>query len=85
VRQVATKVALGEADAGIVYISDVTPDIAYLVLQIAIPDAQNVVASYLIALVEGAPAGELAQDFVDFVLGSEGQAILQERGFGESP
>lgn len=85
VRQVATKVSLGEADAGIVYTSDVTPDIAGSVLQIPIPDELNVVASYPIAVVERAPAGSVAQDFVDFVLGAEGQAILAKWGFGPKP
>jgi len=85
VRQVATKVSLGEADAGIVYTSDVTPDIVDLVFQITIPDAQNVLATYPIAVVEGAPAGDLAQQFVDFVLSADGQAILQTWGFGPRP
>lgn len=85
VRQVATKISLGEADAGIVYTSDVTPDIADLVLQVAIPDAQNVLAIYPIAVVESAPAGSLAQQFVDFVISAEGQAILQKWGFGAKP
>ncbi len=85
VRQVATKISLGEADAGIVYTSDVTPDIADLVLQIPIPDAQNVLATYPIAVVQGAPAGGLAQQFVDFVLSPAGQAILQKWGFGPKP
>lgn len=82
VRQVATKISLGEGDAGIVYTSDVTPDIAGSVLQIPIPDEMNVIASYPIAVVEGAPAGDVAQAFVDFVLGAEGQAILAKWGFG---
>ncbi len=85
VRQVVTKVSLGEADAGIVYASDVTPDISSLVLQIDIPDAQNVLATYPMAVVEGAPAGEQAKDFMDFVLSPEGQAILQKWGFGGRP
>jgi molybdate transport system substrate-binding protein len=85
VRQVATKVSLGEADAGIVYTSDVTPDIAASVLQIPIPDEMNVLATYPIAVVEGAPAGDLAQAFVDFVLSAEGQAILAKWGFGPKP
>lgn len=82
VRQVAAKVALGEADAGIVYTSDVTPDIATQVRQIAIPEAQNVVASYPIAPLADAPAPALAQDFINFVLSAEGQAILTRWGFG---
>ncbi len=85
VRQVATKVSLGEADAGIVYTSDVTPDIASSVMQIEIPVELNVVASYPIAALTGAPSGSLAQAFVDFVLGPEGQAILQSSGFGPRP
>jgi molybdate transport system substrate-binding protein len=85
VRQVVTKVSLGEADAGIVYTSDVTPDIAASVLQIPIPDEMNVLATYPIAVVEGAPAGDLAQAFVDFVLSAEGQAILAKWGFGPKP
>lgn len=85
VRQVATKVSLGEADAGIVYTSDVTPDIASSVLQIAIPDEMNVIASYPIAVVKDAPAGDMAQAFVDFVLSAEGQAILAKWGFGPRP
>jgi DNA-binding transcriptional LysR family regulator len=55
VRQVSAKVALGEADAGIVYISDVTLDIADQVQQIAIPDEQNAIAIYPIAPLADAP------------------------------
>lgn len=85
VRQVAAKVALGEADAGVVYTSDVTPDIAGQVQQIAIPDAQNVVATYPIAPLTDAPQPDLAQSFVAFVLSAEGQAILSRWGFGPPP
>lgn len=85
VRQVAAKIALGEADAGIVYTSDVTPDLASQVLQIAIPEVQNVVASYPIAPLADAPSPELAQAFIDFVLGAEGQSILGKWGFGPPP
>lgn len=85
VRQVVAKVALGEADAGIVYSSDVTPDIAGQLQQIVIPDAQNVVATYPIAPIAGAPHPQLAQRFIDFVLSAEGQAILMRWGFGPPP
>lgn len=82
VRIVVTKVALGEADAGIVYASDITPSVATDVIQIPIPDAANVVTAYPIAVLATAPQPELAQAFVDFVLSAEGQAILQSWGFG---
>ncbi|MCA9872621.1 MAG: molybdate ABC transporter substrate-binding protein [Anaerolineales bacterium] len=85
VRQVSAKVALGEADAGIVYTSDVTPDIAGRVQQIAIPEAQNVAAAYPIAPLSDAPQPELAQSFIEFVLSAEGQSILVKWGFGPPP
>ena len=85
VRQVAAKIALGEADAGIVYTSDITADIAAQVQQIPIPAAQNVVATYPIAPLADAPHPELAQQFIDFVLSPEGQSILARWGFGPPP
>jgi molybdate transport system substrate-binding protein len=85
VRQVATKVSLGEAEAGIVYTSDVTPDIADHVHLIEIPDEQNILAVYPIGLVAGGPAGSLAQEYIDFILSAEGQAILAKWGFGPKP
>jgi molybdate transport system substrate-binding protein len=85
VRQVAAKVALGEADAGVVYTSDVTPDIADQVIQIAIPDAYNVIASYPIAPIADAPNPAGAVAFVDHVMSGEGQAILGRWRFGAKP
>ena len=85
VRQVAAKIALGEADAGLVYTSDITPDLATQVQQIGIPDGQNVVASYPIAPLADAPNPELAQAFIEFVLSTEGQAILGKWGFDPLP
>ncbi len=85
VRQVAAKVALGEADAGIVYTSDVTPEIANRVLQITVPDAQNVVAAYPIAPLADAPHPAAAQQFIDFILSPEGQMIFLRWGFNPPP
>src|SRR5262245_11369962 len=45
VRQVSAKVALGEADAGVVYRSDVTPDINAQVIALPIPDSINTLAT----------------------------------------
>ncbi|MCB9421945.1 MAG: molybdate ABC transporter substrate-binding protein [Ardenticatenaceae bacterium] len=81
VRQVSAKIALGEADAGIVYTSDVTPDIADQVRQITIPDDQNVIATYPIAPITDASHPELAQKFIDFILSQEGQNILARWSF----
>lgn len=81
VRQVAAKVALGEADAGIVYASDVTPDLRGSVLSFAIPDAVNTIAEYPIAALNDTPQPELAQAFVDAVVSAAGQAALETWGF----
>lgn len=81
VRQVAAKIALGEADAGIVYLSDITPDIANDVIALPIPDTFNTIATYPIAVLDDSTQPELANLFVDFVLSDSGQEILVEWGF----
>ena len=81
VRQVAAKVALGEADAGIVYVSDVTPDLSSEIIAIPIPDDLNTIATYQIAVTNYAANPELAQAFVDYVLSDAGQAILVSWNF----
>jgi len=81
VRQVAAKVALGEADAGFVYASDVTPDIQDQVQAIAIPDALNTIATYPIAVTNDSASPELAQAFIDLVLSDKGQDILVAHNF----
>ncbi|MFN8452777.1 MAG: molybdate ABC transporter substrate-binding protein, partial [Anaerolineae bacterium] len=81
VRQVSAKVALGEADAGIVYRSDVTPDIADAVLALPIPDAVNTLATYPIAVTDNPADAALAQAFVDYVLSDAGQDVLVKWGF----
>ncbi len=81
VSSVFAKVSLGEADAGIVYRTDVTADKQASVLLIDIPDALNVVASYPIAAIQDSPQRERAQRFVDFVLSAQGQRRLAEFGF----
>lgn len=79
VRALLTKIDAGELDAGIVYVTDVVAA-GDGIEGIAIPDLQNVVTSYPIAVV-GAPDSDTAA-FVDFVRGSRGQAILRDHGFG---
>ncbi|MDX2140964.1 MAG: molybdate ABC transporter substrate-binding protein [Chloroflexota bacterium] len=81
VRQVSAKIALGEGDAGIVYTSDVTPDIAEDVIAIPIPDYLNTIATYPIAVTNDAAQPELAQIYIDFLLSDEGQALLVKWNF----
>jgi molybdate transport system substrate-binding protein len=79
VREVITAVQLGEADAGIVYVTDVTA--AEDVTQVLIPDDVNVIASYPIAVTSDAGSPEIARAFIDFVLSDAGQEILESYGF----
>lgn len=80
VRSVVTKVLSGEADAGITYVTDVTPELADQITLITIPDDVNVIATYPIAVVSGSQEADLAQRFVDYILG-EGQQTLADYGF----
>jgi molybdate transport system substrate-binding protein len=84
VKAVITKVVSGEADAGIGYVTDVTPDVADEVTLIPIPDEVNVIATYPIAVVNGSQEADLAQGFVEYVLG-DGQQTLAEYGFLPPP
>jgi molybdate transport system substrate-binding protein len=81
VRAVLSKVALGEADAGIVYTTDVSPATADKVARIDIPDALNTIAVYPIAVLLDSPHPDLAKKFVDYVLSDAGQKVLAAYGF----
>jgi molybdate transport system substrate-binding protein len=79
VKAVVSKVSMGEADAGIVYVTDVQAA-GSTVAGVQIPAAQNVVAHYPIAVVKASKHAGDAQAFVDYVLSAAGQQTL--RGFG---
>lgn len=80
VKAVLAKVSLGEADAGVVYVTDVQAA-GNTVEGVAIPASANVVARYPIAVLKSAsnPAGAAA--FVAFILSPEGQRVLTSFGF----
>ncbi len=80
VRAVLNKVAFGEADAGIVYVTDVRAA-GGQVEAVAIPDQHNVVARYPIAVLKHAAGARNAAAFVDFVLSDTGQRTLAGYGF----
>lgn len=82
---VVARITAGEADAAIVYVSDVTSAVAPQVNAVGIPDSVNVIATYPIAVVAGSSHAELAQAFVDYVTGSAGQATLADFGFLPPP
>jgi molybdate transport system substrate-binding protein len=80
VKAIVTKVVLGEADAGIVYATDVLAA-GDKARGVAIPDAQNVIATYPIAVLDEARNAPGAAAFVAFVTGAEGRTILTSYGF----
>ena len=81
VRQAAARVALGEADAAIVYQTDTVGRISQDLIIIPIDPAFNQIASYPIAALADSPHLALAEGFIEFVLSDEGQRILRANGF----
>ncbi|MGH3001705.1 MAG: molybdate ABC transporter substrate-binding protein [Gaiellaceae bacterium] len=81
VKLVVAKVALGEADAGIAYRTDVKPARGK-VLSIALPARAQPVVKYELCVVHGARHPGLAASFVRKVLGSRGRRVLRAAGFG---
>ncbi len=81
VKAVTAKVSLGEADAGIVYVTDVTPSVAAKVLTIPIPPPFNQLAVYPIAVTKSSTNATLAQKFIDYARARAGASVLKNSGF----
>lgn len=84
VHQVLAKVALGEADAGIVYRTDLAA-MGDRVEAIPIPPELNVQAEYVIAQLRRAPHPELARRWLELVFSPSGRAALARHGFEPAP
>jgi molybdate transport system substrate-binding protein len=80
VKSVVGKIQLGEADAGIVYTTDVKAA-GTKVQGVSIPDSVNVIATYPIVEVKGTKNADLAKAFIAYVLSADGAAKLQSFGF----
>ncbi|MFB8892456.1 molybdate ABC transporter substrate-binding protein [Microbacterium plantarum] len=80
VTAVLTKVAGGEADAGLVYVTDaaLTSDVE----TVEVAGAERVVNRYPIAALADARSPEAAAEFVAYVLSEDGQTVLRRLGFG---
>ena len=83
VTDVLAKVASGEADAGVVYVTDIKAA-GGDVEGVAFPESSEAVNTYPIVALKDAADADLAQQFVDLVLGDTGQGILEEAGFAQA-
>jgi molybdate transport system substrate-binding protein len=75
-----SKVSIGEADASIVYVTDVRAAKG-TTSGVKIPDEVNVIATYPIGVVKASQNATAAKAWVKFVKSKEGQAILRKFGF----
>lgn len=80
VKGAVSKVVTGEADAAIVYATDVNAAGAKA-QGVEIPDVQNIVAEYPVAIVKATSHRAAASAFVDAIVAGSGQAALRGRGF----
>lgn len=80
VKAVLTKVALGEADAGIVYTTDAATETGKIGA-VAIPDTLNTIAVYPIGVVKASKQTAAAQSLLDYIVSPQGQATLAKYGF----
>jgi molybdate transport system substrate-binding protein len=80
VKSVVSKVRLGEADAGIVYATDVKAA-GDSVTGVDIPDRYNVIASYPVVAVKGTAQIEVANGFIAWLLSTDGILALLRYGF----
>lgn len=81
VKSVLAKLTEGEADAGIIYTTDAVAA-GSDVKAIPIPGADQQITTYPIVALKQSDHSDLAQEFVDLVLGPTGRQILQQAGFG---
>ena len=81
VNYVVTKVALGEADVGFAYVSDITEDLASKVDRIAIPDEYNIIAEYPMGILLESKYPAESQEFMNLVMSDEGKAVMEKYGF----
>ncbi len=81
VKSVVAKVRLGEADAGVVYLTDAGGAAAKDLKLLPIPDEFNQIAAYPLAVLAQAPQPDLGRQFAGFILSDEGQQVLSSFGF----
>lgn len=80
-KAVLQKVTLGEAEAGVVYRTDVTPEFEKRVDIIEIPKELNVMSTNYIAVVKKSPNPELSRQFLELILSDKGQGAFLKYGY----
>jgi molybdate transport system substrate-binding protein len=81
VNRIVSKVALGEADAGFAFISDVSPQMVGKVKRILIPDKYNVVGDFPVGVLSQSKYPQESKTLIDVLMSKEGQFILDKYGF----
>jgi molybdate transport system substrate-binding protein len=81
VKGIVAKVALGEADAGFVYVTDARP-VASKVQKIFLPDWAQPPIRYQVAIVKSTPRQVGARAFIRKLLSKRGRLLLKRAGFG---
>jgi molybdate transport system substrate-binding protein len=84
VKSVLSKVELGEADAGFVYVTDAL-SAGDKVKQLELPASAEATATYPIGIVSASKQTEAAQQWIDLVTGPDGQKVLHDLAFGPPP
>ncbi|MDR3069241.1 MAG: molybdate ABC transporter substrate-binding protein [Cellulomonas sp.] len=82
VKGVVTKLTTGDADAGLVYLSDVMAE-GDALKSVALPDAKVATTAYYIGVLEGSSHQDLARQFLALVSSDQGQRVLHAAGFSD--
>ncbi|HVN51380.1 MAG TPA: molybdate ABC transporter substrate-binding protein [Acidimicrobiales bacterium] len=81
VKATLAEVTTGDADAAVVYVTDAKTVTSSEGTAVPIAASQNIITSYEIAQVKGSKNGDLDQEWIAYVTGPEGQAVLAAAGF----
>lgn len=80
-RTLSAKLALGEGDVAIVYVTDLTDDVKAKTRTISIPAELNVTPEYGVGLISGSAGNRRSREFYQFLISEESGVILRKHGF----
>jgi molybdate transport system substrate-binding protein len=80
-RTLSAKIGMGEADAAVVYVTDLTNDVKTKTRTISIPADLNVTAEYGVGLVTGSAGSSTSREFYQFLTSGDAATILLKHGF----